>query len=247
MQFREYGKSDADTIILLHGAGLSWWNFRAEAELLSEHYHVILPILDGHDGSDRPFISIKAEAEELLGLIDECCGGSVLAIAGLSLGAQVLLELVSRRKGIAEFLIFESALAIPMRLIAALVPPSVAISHPLVKHRGFARLQAKSLGIPPAFFEEYFQASSRIDKASLSDMLRENALFMPETAIDGIKALVLVGSRERGIMLRSARKLHAMMACSKLIILEGYRHGELSLCHPEEYVDILTGFVEGRL
>ena len=84
MKFTEYGKKDGDTVILLHGAGLSWWNYKKEAELLADRFHVILPILDGHEDSDRPFTSIKSAAEEIIGFIDTCCGGSVLAIGGLS-------------------------------------------------------------------------------------------------------------------------------------------------------------------
>ena len=96
MKFTEYGKKDGDTVILLHGAGLSWWNYKREAELLADRFHVILPILDGHEDSDRPFTSIKSAAEEIIGFIDTCCGGSVLAIGGLSLGGQILLEIAAR-------------------------------------------------------------------------------------------------------------------------------------------------------
>ena len=53
MQYREYGKQNPKTVVLLHGGGLSWWNFRAEAELLQDTYHVVLPVLDGHVGSDH--------------------------------------------------------------------------------------------------------------------------------------------------------------------------------------------------
>jgi hypothetical protein len=48
MNVIEYGKQNSDIIMLLHGGGLSWWNYRAEAELLSGRYPVVLPILDGH-------------------------------------------------------------------------------------------------------------------------------------------------------------------------------------------------------
>ena len=48
MKYQEYGPKQKDVILLLHGGGLSWWNYRAVAELLQEEYHVILPILDGH-------------------------------------------------------------------------------------------------------------------------------------------------------------------------------------------------------
>ena len=63
MRFREYGADKKDSILLLHGGGLSWWNYREAAELLQEEYHIILPILDGHAGSDRPFTTIESNAE----------------------------------------------------------------------------------------------------------------------------------------------------------------------------------------
>ena len=53
MVVKEYGKTNKDTIILLHGGGLSWWNYEEVAELLKDEYHIILPILDGHAGSDN--------------------------------------------------------------------------------------------------------------------------------------------------------------------------------------------------
>ena len=62
MNFIEYGTQNKEVIILLHGGGLSWWNYREEAELLQEDYHVILPILDGHAGNEKDFVSIKDNA-----------------------------------------------------------------------------------------------------------------------------------------------------------------------------------------
>lgn len=48
------------TAVLLHGGGLSWWNHRAVADLLAANgYRVVLPVLDGHAGSDGPFTSIE--------------------------------------------------------------------------------------------------------------------------------------------------------------------------------------------
>ena len=41
MVVKEYGKTNKDTIILLHGGGLSWWNYEEVAELLQDEYHII--------------------------------------------------------------------------------------------------------------------------------------------------------------------------------------------------------------
>ena len=40
MNFKEYGDNNKDTITLLHGGGLSWWNYREEAEKLKNSYNI---------------------------------------------------------------------------------------------------------------------------------------------------------------------------------------------------------------
>ena len=70
MKIVEYGKQNRDVILLLHGGGLSWWNYRTEAEILKDRYHVVLPILDGHAGSDDDFISIEKNASRMISFID---------------------------------------------------------------------------------------------------------------------------------------------------------------------------------
>ena len=62
MRFQEYGTKQKNVILLLHGGGLSWWNYKSVAELLSKDFTVCLPILDGHGGSDREFTSIEENA-----------------------------------------------------------------------------------------------------------------------------------------------------------------------------------------
>ena len=71
MKYVEYGKENKEVVILLHGGGLSWWNFREVAEWLQLKYHVILPVLDGHTDSDRNFTTIEANAEEIIAFIEE--------------------------------------------------------------------------------------------------------------------------------------------------------------------------------
>lgn len=76
MNYKEYGKENPDVIILLHGGGLSFWNYEKEAYLLQSDYHVILPILDGHTGSDRDFTSIEDNAAQIIAFIDVQFSGS---------------------------------------------------------------------------------------------------------------------------------------------------------------------------
>ena len=145
MQFHEYGVDQKKTILLLHGGGLSWWNYREAAEKLREEYRVILPILDGHAGSDRPFTTIEDNASEIISFIDERLGGSVLLIGGLSLGGQILLEMLSQRADLCSYALVESAAVLPSRLTNALIAPAFSGSYGLIRNKAFSKLQFQSL------------------------------------------------------------------------------------------------------
>ena len=95
MEYKEYGSKNNDIIILLHGGGLSWWNYIDEISLLENEFHIVIPILDGHSGSDTNFTSIESNALEIINFINKKYNGKVKLIGGLSLGGQILLEILS--------------------------------------------------------------------------------------------------------------------------------------------------------
>ena len=77
MKYKEYGLKNKDIIILLHGGGLSWWNYIDEIGLLEDEFHIVIPILDGHSDSDTNFISIENNASEIINFINENYNGKV--------------------------------------------------------------------------------------------------------------------------------------------------------------------------
>ena len=177
MRFQEYGLKHKDVVLLLHGGGLSWWNYREAAELLQGEYHVVLPILDGHAGSDRPFTTIEDNSSEILSFIDEQLSGSVLLIGGLSLGGQILLEMLSQRKDVCSYALVESAAVIPSKLTNALIAPAFGSSYGLIKNRGFAKLQFQSLHMKPELFEDYYRDTCQIKKQDMIAFLKANTSY----------------------------------------------------------------------
>ena len=141
MPYKAFGPEGAPTVMLLHGGGLSWWNYRDEAALLADGYRVILPILDGHAGSGRPFTTIEDCAAGLLALVDGELGGSLALLGGLSLGAQVALEMLTQRRSLCPCALIESAMLLPSKLTRAVTAPAVYSSYGLIRSRRFAQLQ----------------------------------------------------------------------------------------------------------
>ena len=237
MNYREFGAENRDTLILLHGGGLSWWNYRAEAELLQSDYRVILPILDGHAGSDRPFASIESNAAEILSFIDENLGGSVLLLGGLSLGAQIVLEMLCQRKNVCRYALVESAAVLPDRLTHALIAPVFGTSYGLTRNKSFARLQFRSLHIRPALFEDYWRDTREIQKADMIAFLKANTGYALKASVSACAAEthVIAGGKENRRMQQSAKLLGETIPESDVNILPGLYHGEFSLNRAEEY------------
>lgn len=224
-------------IILLHGGGLSWWNYKAVAESLSKDFTVCLPILDGHGGSDREFISIEENAIEIIRYIDEEFLGQIELLGGLSLGGQIAAEIISRRPNICKALILESVCTRPSRITNMLVKPMMDSSFWLIKHRWFAKLQFASLKIDNSLFENYYEDTCKITKESMIKFLLANTEYSLKDSIKNTTARVkvLVGAKEQGNMIASARDIVASLRNSELQILDGLYHGEFSINHPEEY------------
>lgn len=234
----EFGQENREVVILVHGGGLSWWNFRQEAELLSGSYHVVLPILDGHAGSDEAFTGIEENADRLISFIDSRFGGSVFLIGGLSLGAQILLEILSKRHDICRHAIVESASVIPSRTTNTLIAPAVLLSYGLIQKEWFSRMQFRYLRIRNDLFDDYYRDTSKITKTSMIAFLKANTAYETKPGLAKCRAQIriVVGEREDRRMLRSAEKLHRLLRCSVLEIKKGMRHGEYCVNHPEQYV-----------
>lgn len=247
MVFQTMGVEVGPTVVLLHGAGLSAWAYRPVAERLADQYRIVLPVIDGYaEAADQPFKSIEASAQKLLDWIDQHLHGHVYALGGLSLGAQIAVEVLSRRPDVAEYAWIESALVRPMPLVAALAAPMARMSYGLIGREWFARQQAHALCVPDAMFADYFRDSRKLSLQSLIRTLRSNATYRipPGLAQCRAKTMVLAGMREPEALYRSAKLLCNMLPHSLLWLEEG-KHGELCLQQPEEYANLLSLHLNG--
>ena len=245
MRYVEYGNQSTETVILLHGGGLSWWNYRDVAQLLSDRFHVVLPILDGHADSDAPFTSIEDNAARIIAHIDEHFGGKVLAVGGLSLGGQIAVEMLTQRPDICRFALLESTLVKPSKLTYALIKPTFSMSYGLIKQKWFAKMQAAYLGIPKKLFNDYFRDTCKITKEDMIAFLQSNSAYSIKPALRDAQAKVHIvfGSKEQSSIRTSGKLLNHTIPGSTMEILPGYSHGDLSLNHPQAYAQKLLTMI----
>lgn len=253
MNYVEYGKGNGNVIILLHGGGLSWWNYKEIAEMLQTNYHIIIPILDGHAGSDKRFTTIENNALEIIKFINDKLDGSVLLIGGLSLGGlslggQILLEILSHRKDICKYAIVESALVIPSKFTYFMIKSAFGSCYGLIKYKWFSKLQFKSLRIKQHLFDNYYKDTCAITKGDMIAFLQENSLYSLKDGIEESEAIVhiFVGEKENHSMKKSAELIHKKLQNSSIQVLPNMYHGQFSINHADDYVRRLLEIIEQR-
>ena len=239
MRYVEYGKENNNIILLLHGGGLSWWNYEEVTKSLQKDYHIILPILDGHAESDKPFTTIEDNAAEIIAFVDTHFGGRVFLIGGLSLGGQILLEILSQRNDICKYAFIESALVIPSKLMHSMIKPTFGSCYGLIRRNWFSRLQFKSLKIRSDLFDCYFRDTCAISRKDMIAFLQANSLYSLKESIKNCtaKVYVFVGGKENNTMQKSAQIIHQTLQESTLQVLPGLSHGEFSINQGKDYAN----------
>lgn len=96
----------------------------------------------------------------IIEFVNSKLGGSVIMMGGLSLGGQILLEILSQRKDICKYAIVESVLVIPSKFTYSMIKPAFGSCYGLIKYKWFSKLQFKSLRIKSNLFDEYYKDKS---------------------------------------------------------------------------------------
>jgi pimeloyl-ACP methyl ester carboxylesterase len=233
MRVERLGASDGSPVLLLHGGGVAGWMWDSLAARLVAEHPVLVPDLPGHGVSANE--DYRSHQDTVDALVRELARERVRAVAviGFSLGAQLAIELAAAHPERVDRVMIVSAQAERMAG-TSLTLAAMAAAAPLARVRWFARLQAKSLFIPPTHLGDYVDTSTRITRPTLLAAVGANMLFDIPTGWARFpgKALVMVGSDERALMHRSAARIHAALSSSELEVVNGSGHG-IPLQRPE--------------
>ncbi|MUV38850.1 hypothetical protein JNUCC1_02721 [Lentibacillus sp. JNUCC-1] len=245
LYYQEYGDTEASLIVFLHGGGVNSWMWDKQVQYLTGYHCVTIDLpeqgLNAHEG---PF-SIESSANKIIELIEEIANGKRVTVIGFSLGAQVLVQMLSVKPDLVDHAMINSALVKPSRLGVAMVDPIIRLTFPMIRNRTFSKLQAKTLLISADYFERYYRESSQMERHTLVRILRENMSF--ELPADFAKAraniLVTVGEKEKGMMKKSALELvHHNQNCTGVMIA-GIGHGA-PLAVPELFNQMIEEWIE---
>lgn len=221
MHYKEFGHENSTLMVFIHGGGVSGWMWDKQIEYFCSKFHCIVPDMPEHGRSKNgPQFTINDASEEVNELIEEKGKGKRVIAIGFSLGAQVLIAMLSKKPNLIDFAMINSALVTSVPYANALIKPMM-IAFPLVRNKAFSKIQAKSMYIDSDYQDTYFQESCQITKDAFVRILNENMSFKIPSCFGNAssKILVTVGEKERKIMKDSMKEIiESNPNCTGLII-----------------------------
>lgn len=234
LSIRECGPADAPSICFLHGGGISGWMWEPQVDALRDSYHCLIPDLPEHGRSAalRPLTIVDA-ARRVATLIRERAHGGRAHVVGLSLGAQITVQLLATAPEIIDHAVVSSALVHPVPGAGLLGLGAFALAFalfaaPFQRSDAFVRLNMRyGSAIPARYFREMRADTRRMTAASFSHVLLENQRFRVPVGLEQahVPTLIVAGRNELPLMRRSASDLAAAMPSAQAYLVAFSRGG----------------------
>jgi len=207
---QETGAPDAPVIVFLHGVGVSGWMWRPQIEQMTD-FHCLIPDLPEHGRShEAGNFSINNSVEHLAELIHSYVPDGRVHIVGLSLGAQIALQLMVTVPDMIDHVVLTGASIGPtagsnlMTALNKLIAPLTksGFIHHVTEHRA---------GIPEEYYEQFHHEQRRESADTLGRVTKEVVSFTmpPGLASIDLPLLVTVGQYEHQANIKSAVEIVA--------------------------------------
>lgn len=209
--YDETGMENDQTIIFLHAEGFSGWMWDEQREYFKD-YHCIIPDLPEHGRSNgvKPF-TVQSAAEMVMDIIGEHADGRV-NLVGISLGAQIVIHILSNAPEIVDHALISGAYVQSMsnnESISKLLNHLLNVYGPVKNTDFFIKAYMRMYNMPKPYFEKFKRSTYQIGNHSIERILKQNMYFkLPESIEeDDTKLLVMAGEKDYEIIKESSRNI----------------------------------------
>jgi pimeloyl-ACP methyl ester carboxylesterase len=236
-----------ETIVFLPGGGVSGWSWRAVAERLPD-YRALLADLPGHGrtGGSGKF-SIPAAAAEVARLIEERAAGKA-HVVGLSLGAQVALQLLATKAEVVRSAFLSGCSTQPIAGLGnySILKALLSLYAPFQNLPWLVRANARSGGVPKQYDGDFAADTRSLTPSLLAGVIAANQNFRLPSGLQGVSVptLVVIGERELGVVKRSATEIAGSLSAARAYELAGRRHN-WPLSDPDLCAAAIRAFLRG--
>lgn len=243
LHYVQCGNPQGETVLFLHGGGLSGNMWQGVAGFLTD-YRCIIPDLPEH-GSSKEIKPLRLHPciDRLEAIIRESSPTGQAHIVGLSLGGAIALSLLALKPERVGSIIVSGTSARISKLLAAINNLNAPL-YRIMSAKQIASLMAKSFQIPAEHMDSLIADAERLRPSTVVGM---NAILtdivIPTRNENPL--LVLVGQRENAFAKSAASKITQTVPCSTGRIVPKAGH-VWSYENPELFAEVIREWIGGR-
>lgn len=229
MYYEESGNKNASTIVFIHGGGISGWMWKMQVAAFQD-YHCIVPDLPEHGKSiDEKPLTISDSADRIAELIKQHARNQKAHVVGHSIGAKIIVELLSRHPDVIDHAVIVSALFRPIPLLNLTCNRfSYNLSVKMMKNEGLLNYQVKQFGFPDEDDRDNLKKDFKLlTTDSLDSIYGElfTHLKLPEHLSNALaQTLAMAGAKEPKAMKKSANDIARALPNAKAVFFIDCRH-----------------------
>lgn len=222
----ETGTRGAPSIVFLHGIGASGWMWEKQLVALAD-FHCLNIDLPGHGKSNRvEWVSLADTADQVAAIIQARATNARAHVVALSLGGHVVLTLLERHAHVVDHAVISGVTDAPMPNRQWLKPQLFVMSF-LLKRRGLADRQAKSLGLSPEMQTAFTENLMAMSMQAYRRIWEEVAYASVPASLREVHnpTLIVAGGRETEIITRTVKTIPKLMPNAQGRLAPGLGHG----------------------
>jgi len=252
MKMLEFGNHLHKKLLLIHGMQVPWQVWQPQIDHFSQHYCVIVPILDGHNPTEpSTFSSIETEAEAIEKQFIEQYGDELFAICGMSMGGSIASVLWTRGNLRINKLFLEGAPLVPQsKLLTSIITKEyINLTHKTKQRDPKTLNKCEKTFIPKKYMPYFLEMMDAISDETITNCVTSAGQFrLPESPKRGKIDIIYYHGTTLNELLskKSAKYLKKYYPNTIIKCLNGYSHCQLVLQYPEEHKRLLEEFLRDK-
>ncbi|MBQ3330442.1 MAG: alpha/beta hydrolase [Ruminococcus sp.] len=238
MKIFEFGDQSKDKLLLIHGFQQPWQVWNAYIDHFKCNYHVIVPVLSGHDPDQKEdFISFDADAKAIEEYIIPLYGREIYAVYGMSMGGVLAATLWQNQNLRFDKVIFDGSPLVSMNGFTKsfMLKFYLNITRKTQQRDQKTVEQATKSIVTTDQLDSFLKVMDNMSDATVENCINSIAAFSLKSDIDTPRTTPVIfygTAANESLAKKSAKFLKKNYPNAVLQCFKGKAHCENSIYHP---------------
>lgn len=250
MLVHKFADGNKPTMVLVHGVLTPWQIWTPQIDSFRAHYNIYAIALNAHtEETASEFISVLAEAEEIIAYFENSGIHTIDVLCGLSLGGKIAHEIWKSGRLRIHNLIMDGAplAACPKFAVKIMIKSYKDIIHQS-KKRNKKVIANFPKFLPEKYWNSYLKIADLFTDKSIENIC--NSVFVGGK-IEGIdnqsRILFIHGTKPNEILSRrSAKLMKKFYPITRVVCFQGDAHCHKVLFEPEKWTAVVWDFLSNQ-